>query len=61
MTRKDGELRPFYVQSLGQLRKLLSMSLLLTDKRLHAAPMWLFALYFPDMEKVNRYWIPPQW
>ncbi|KAL7899859.1 putative GPCR GprK-type [Trichoderma sp. TUCIM 5745] len=28
---------------------------------LHAAPMWLFALYFPDMEKVNRYWIPPQW
>ncbi|EHK44472.1 putative GPCR GprK-type [Trichoderma atroviride IMI 206040] len=27
----------------------------------HASPMWLFALYFPDMEKVNQYWIPPQW
>lgn len=23
--------------------------------------MWLIALYVPGMEKVNEYWIPPQW
>ncbi|KAK1985854.1 hypothetical protein LZ30DRAFT_778769 [Colletotrichum cereale] len=28
---------------------------------LHATPMWLFALYVPDMAPVNRYFIPPQW
>lgn len=28
---------------------------------LHAAPMWLVALYVPQMAPVNRYWIPPQW
>ncbi|PNY27940.1 Uncharacterized protein TCAP_02136 [Tolypocladium capitatum] len=28
---------------------------------LHAAPMWLVALYVPAMESVNKYWIPPQW
>ncbi|CAH0053636.1 unnamed protein product [Clonostachys solani] len=28
---------------------------------LHAAPMWLIALYVPQMDKVNRYFIPPQW
>lgn len=28
---------------------------------LHATPMWLIALYVPAMEKVNMYWIPPQW
>ncbi|PHH89505.1 hypothetical protein CDD83_5948 [Cordyceps sp. RAO-2017] len=28
---------------------------------LHAAPMWLIALYVPEMDVVNQYWIPPQW
>lgn len=28
---------------------------------LHAAPMWLVALYVPQMAPVNQYWIPPQW
>lgn len=28
---------------------------------LHATPMWLIALYVPAFEKVNQYWIPPQW
>ncbi|KJZ77822.1 hypothetical protein HIM_02999 [Hirsutella minnesotensis 3608] len=28
---------------------------------LHAAPMWLIALYVPGMGPVNNYWIPPQW
>ncbi|UNI15547.1 hypothetical protein JDV02_002071 [Purpureocillium takamizusanense] len=28
---------------------------------LHAAPMWLIALYVPGMDPVNRYFIPPQW
>jgi hypothetical protein len=28
---------------------------------LHATPMWLVALYVPDMASVNKYWIPPQW
>ncbi|KAI9150356.1 hypothetical protein HJFPF1_10122 [Paramyrothecium foliicola] len=28
---------------------------------LHATPMWLIALYVPAMEKVNEYFIPPQW
>ncbi|KAI6778680.1 uncharacterized protein J7T54_007621 [Emericellopsis cladophorae] len=28
---------------------------------LHATPMWLIALYVPAMEKVNQYFIPPQW
>ncbi|KAL7900610.1 GPCR, GprK-like protein [Trichoderma sp. SZMC 28014] len=28
---------------------------------LHAAPMWLIALYVPAMEPVNNYFIPPQW
>lgn len=28
---------------------------------LHATPMWLIALYLPQMEKVNEYFIPPQW
>lgn len=28
---------------------------------LHATPMWLVALYVPDMAVVNQYWIPPQW
>ncbi|KAL7792549.1 hypothetical protein V8C37DRAFT_402279 [Trichoderma ceciliae] len=28
---------------------------------LHAAPMWLIALYVPGMEAINHYWIPPQW
>ncbi|KAL4993252.1 hypothetical protein BDV10DRAFT_29685 [Aspergillus recurvatus] len=28
---------------------------------LHATPMWLIALYVPAMEKVNSYFIPPQW
>ncbi|TFB01051.1 hypothetical protein CCMA1212_006873 [Trichoderma ghanense] len=28
---------------------------------LHAAPMWLIALYVPAMEPVNTYFIPPQW
>jgi hypothetical protein len=28
---------------------------------LHATPMWLVALYVPAMEKVNQYFIPPQW
>ncbi|GFP54450.1 hypothetical protein TASIC1_0004007400 [Trichoderma asperellum] len=28
---------------------------------LHAAPMWLIALYVPGMEVINQYWIPPQW
>ncbi|KAL7920398.1 putative GprK-type G-protein coupled receptor protein [Trichoderma austrokoningii] len=28
---------------------------------LHAAPMWLIALYVDSMEMVNRFWIPPQW
>ncbi|EYE94640.1 uncharacterized protein EURHEDRAFT_403185 [Aspergillus ruber CBS 135680] len=28
---------------------------------LHATPMWLIAIYVPAMEKVNQYWLPPQW
>lgn len=28
---------------------------------LHAAPMWLIALYVPGMQPVNQYWVPPQW
>ncbi|KAL7930786.1 putative GprK-type G-protein coupled receptor protein [Trichoderma chlorosporum] len=28
---------------------------------LHAAPMWLIALYVPSMESINHQWIPPQW
>ncbi|RDA93933.1 hypothetical protein CP533_5011 [Ophiocordyceps camponoti-saundersi (nom. inval.)] len=28
---------------------------------LHAAPMWLIALYVPGMAPVNQYFIPPQW
>ncbi|KAG6064117.1 hypothetical protein E4U32_000537 [Claviceps aff. humidiphila group G2b] len=28
---------------------------------LHAAPMWLIALYAPGMTEVNNYFIPPQW
>merc|ERR1712000_15388 len=28
---------------------------------LHATPMWLVALYVPEMAVVNQYWIPPQW
>ncbi|KAK4081185.1 uncharacterized protein Triagg1_2717 [Trichoderma aggressivum f. europaeum] len=28
---------------------------------LHAAPMWLIALYVPGMEAINHHWIPPQW
>ncbi|ORY66168.1 uncharacterized protein BCR38DRAFT_408136 [Pseudomassariella vexata] len=28
---------------------------------LHATPMWLIALYVPEMAPVNAYWIPPQW
>lgn len=28
---------------------------------LHATPMWLIAVYVPAMEKVNQYWLPPQW
>ncbi|PHH77665.1 hypothetical protein CDD82_3407 [Ophiocordyceps australis] len=32
-----------------------------TVANLHAAPMWLIALYVPAMEPVNKYWIPPQW
>ncbi|KAG6037503.1 hypothetical protein E4U41_005070 [Claviceps citrina] len=28
---------------------------------LHAAPMWLVALYVPGMDAVNTYFIPPQW
>ncbi|KAK4187916.1 hypothetical protein QBC35DRAFT_515135 [Podospora australis] len=28
---------------------------------LHAAPMWLIALYVPAMAPVNAYFIPPQW
>lgn len=28
---------------------------------LHAAPMWLIALYVPGMAPVNNYFIPPQW
>ncbi|KAK4231646.1 hypothetical protein QBC38DRAFT_465223 [Podospora fimiseda] len=28
---------------------------------LHAAPMWLIALYVPGMAPVNAYFIPPQW
>ncbi|KAK4680593.1 hypothetical protein QC764_100700 [Podospora pseudoanserina] len=28
---------------------------------LHAAPMWLVALYVPEMAPVNMYFIPPQW
>ncbi|PHH62101.1 hypothetical protein CDD81_7594 [Ophiocordyceps australis] len=32
-----------------------------TVANLHAAPMWLIALYVPAMEPVNKYWLPPQW
>ncbi|SPO07738.1 uncharacterized protein DNG_10433 [Cephalotrichum gorgonifer] len=28
---------------------------------LHASPMWLIALYVPQMAVVNQYFIPPQW
>lgn len=28
---------------------------------LHAAPMWLIALYAPGMQPVNNYFIPPMW
>ncbi|EFQ30876.1 hypothetical protein CGRA01v4_12946 [Colletotrichum graminicola] len=28
---------------------------------LHATPMWLVALYVPDMAPVNKYFIAPQW
>ncbi|VUC21972.1 unnamed protein product [Clonostachys rosea] len=28
---------------------------------LHATPMWLVALYVPQMGVVNQYFIPPQW
>ncbi|UNI16783.1 hypothetical protein JDV02_003186 [Purpureocillium takamizusanense] len=28
---------------------------------LHAAPMWLIALYVPGMAPVNQYFIPPMW
>ncbi|KAK5994778.1 hypothetical protein PT974_03161 [Cladobotryum mycophilum] len=28
---------------------------------LHAAPMWLIALYAPGFDKINSVWIPPQW
>ncbi|KAG5978496.1 hypothetical protein E4U55_006157 [Claviceps digitariae] len=28
---------------------------------LHATPMWLIALYVPEMEAVNKYFVPPQW
>ncbi|KAJ6782885.1 hypothetical protein PWT90_09918 [Aphanocladium album] len=28
---------------------------------LHAAPMWLIALYVPGMAPVNNYFIPPMW
>ncbi|KAJ3474444.1 hypothetical protein NLG97_g9843 [Lecanicillium saksenae] len=28
---------------------------------LHAAPMWLIALYVPAMAPVNNYFIPPMW
>jgi hypothetical protein len=28
---------------------------------LHATPLWLVALYVPEMAVVNQYWIPPQW
>lgn len=31
------------------------------ERSLHATPMWLIALYVPQMEKVNKYFIPPQW
>lgn len=61
MTHKDGELRPSCVRFLGKQHIKLSMSVLLTDKSLHASPMWLFALYFSGMDTINRYWIPPQW
>lgn len=28
---------------------------------LHAAPMWLIALYVPAMKPVNAYFVPPMW
>lgn len=28
---------------------------------LHATPMWLIALWVPQMEVINQYWVPPQW
>ncbi|KOS20617.1 hypothetical protein ESCO_005392 [Escovopsis weberi] len=28
---------------------------------LHAAPMWLIAIYVPAMNPINTYFIPPQW
>jgi hypothetical protein len=28
---------------------------------LHAAPMWLIALYLPAMAPVNNVFVPPQW
>lgn len=28
---------------------------------LHATPMWLIALYVPEMGVINQYWLPPQW
>ncbi|KAL7800198.1 putative GprK-type G-protein coupled receptor protein [Trichoderma ceciliae] len=28
---------------------------------LHSAPMWIIALNVPAMERVNKYFIPPQW
>ncbi|KAL7649202.1 hypothetical protein ACMYSQ_012429 [Aspergillus niger] len=28
---------------------------------LPATPMWLIALYVPAMERINQYWLPPQW
>lgn len=28
---------------------------------LPASPMWLIALYLPQMKSVNQYFIPPMW
>ncbi|KAJ6787047.1 hypothetical protein PWT90_03186 [Aphanocladium album] len=32
-----------------------------TISNLHAAPMWIIAMYVPAMEAVNKYFVPPQW
>ncbi|EGR47475.1 uncharacterized protein TRIREDRAFT_63981 [Trichoderma reesei QM6a] len=38
-----------------------TQTILCAISSLHAAPMWLIALYVPEMEAINHHFIPPQW
>lgn len=56
-----GECKPLFAAWLGMSEMLIEHRLRANCCSLFGTPLWLCALYVPEMSVVNRYYIPPLW